>query len=84
MGRHTEQTFMFNIDGLPDNGPFLITQTIKQPGPDGEAMDTGHAYGDGFARKATSKAMHLNSGDALKGDKRGGLFCNHKVQVTFV
>ena len=54
---------MFNIDGLPDNGPFCITQPIKRPGPDGEAMDTGHAYGDGFARKATSKAMHLNSGD---------------------
>ena len=79
MGRRTEQTFMFNIDGLPDNGPFLITQTIKQPGPDEEAMDTGHAYGGGFAWKA----MHLNSGGALKGDKRGGLFCDHKVQVTF-
>ena len=32
MGRHTEQTFIFNIDGLPDNGPFLITQAIKEPG----------------------------------------------------
>jgi hypothetical protein len=83
MGRQTEQTFLFKIDGLPDNSPVPITQTIKQPGPDGEAMDTGHAYGDGLAWKATSKVMHLNSGDALKGDKRGGLFCNHKVQVAF-
>ena len=82
MGRHTEQTFMINIDSLPDNGPFLITQTIKQPEPNGEAMDTGHAYGDGFARKATSNAIHLSSGNALKEDKRGGLFCNHKVQVA--
>jgi hypothetical protein len=83
MGRLTEQTFKFNIDGLPDNGPDPITQTIKQPEIDGEAMDTDQAYGDGFARKATSKAMHLNPGDALRGDKRGGLFCNHKVQVAF-
>ena len=72
---------MINIDSLPDNGPFPVTQTIKQPEPDGEAMDTGHAHGDGFARKATSKAMHLSSGNALKGDKRCGLFCDHKVQV---
>ena len=70
---------MFNIDGLPDNGPFCITQPIKRPGPDGESMDTGHAYGYGVARKATPKAMHLNSGDTLKGGKRGGLFWNHKV-----
>ncbi len=70
---------MFNIDGLPDTGPFRITQPIKRSGPDEEAMDTGHAYGDGFARQATSKAMHLNSGYAQKGDKRGGLFCIHKV-----
>ena len=83
MGRHTEQTFMFNIGGLPGNSPVLINQTIKQPGPDGEATDTGHAYEDGFARKATSKAMHLNSGDELKEDKRGGLFCNHNVQVAY-
>ena len=83
MGRYTEQTFMFNIDGPPENGPNPITQTIKQPGIDGEAMDTGQAYGVGFAWRATSKAMHLNSRDALRGDKRGGLFCNHKVQVAF-
>ena len=70
---------MFNIDGLPENGSFRITQPIKRSGPDGEATDTGHTYGDGFARKATSKAIHLNSGDAQKGDKRGGLFCIHKV-----
>lgn len=27
--------------------------------------------------------MHQNSGDALKGDKRGGLRRKHKVQVAF-
>ena len=72
---------MINIDSLQDNGPFLITQTIKQPEPNGEAMDTGYANGDGLARKATSKAMHLNSGDALKGDTRGGLFCNARFKL---
>jgi hypothetical protein len=45
--------------------------------------DSSHGYGDGFSKETTSKTMHQNSGDALKGDKRGGLRRKHKVQVAF-